>query len=257
MTQPENEYKKLELRKIRRNKIYTGLAIAGVLAIMLATCSDSDDELMTEEEVNEQIHTVFYQTTAQCEADTKKQQDEYGVLLKKYEKGEIAEVPTAPPMTPQDCAPQMQAAKQEHDRVAPKYSTMADCQAEGVTCEIAPSDAHAIESTESLSTTYRPVYGGTYIDPYYHPSYTYINYGGVQHRVYESRSVYQSVNPGAVVTPYGREISQTATGRTIAPRHSTFAAPARPTGTSGTGTIKGRSSQGFGSSFKSTGHGGK
>jgi hypothetical protein len=64
-------------------------------------------------------------------------------------------------------------------------------------------------------------------------------------------------NPGRVVTPYGREVSQVTTGRVSVPRHTSFAAPSRPTGTSGSGTIRGRSSQGFGSSFKSTGSGGK
>jgi hypothetical protein len=69
--------------------------------------------------------------------------------------------------------------------------------------------------------------------------------------------VYQSINAGRVVTAYGREISQTTTGRVQAPRHTTVLAPARPSGTTARGTIKGRSSQGFGSSFKSTGRGGK
>ncbi len=236
----------LQPRQIRRGQIFAGLAIAGVLAIIVANCNNSE---MTEEKANESIDAVFYQTTAQCEADTKKQQDEYVVLQEKYRIGQLAEEPTPPPMQVADCAPQMLAAQQEHNKTAPVYAAIADCQAEGVQCETIPAGGQ--------SAGYRPVYGGTYIDPYYNPSYTYINYGGYQHRVYETRSVYLSNTPGRVVTSYGREIAQTTTGRVIAPRHTTFAAPSRPTGTSASGTIRGRSSQGFGSSFKSTGRGGK
>lgn len=245
MTRRKKEPKNLQIRQIHRNKIYAGLAIAGVLAIVVSNCNNGP---MTEEEANEPINAVFYQNTAQCEADTNKQQDEYVVLQQKYRNGQLAEEPTPPPMQAKDCAPQMLAAEQEHKKTAPVYASVADCQAEGVQCETIP----ASEQT----TGYRPVYGGTYLDPY-DPSYTYINYGGYQHRVYETRTVYQSITPGRVVTPYGREISQTTTGRVTVPRHTTFAAPSRPTGTSASGTIRGRSSQGFGSSFRSTGHGGK
>ncbi len=248
MTDKENERPSLEPRPIDRNKIFAGLAVAAMLAIVVANCSDGD---MSEEEASEPINAVFYQTTAQCEADMTKQQAEYAVSLKKYQETPTAQQqapPLSPPMQPQDCAAQMQAAKQEHEKTAPVYGAIAECQAEGVQCESLPAGG---------DPGYRPVYGGTYIDPYYEPSYTYINYGGVQQRVYAARPVYQSITPGNVVTPYGREISQTTTGRVITPRHTTFAAPTRPTGTSATGTIRGRSSQGFGSSFKSTGSGGK
>jgi uncharacterized protein YgiB involved in biofilm formation len=241
----ENQPKNLHILQIHRKKVYLGLSIAGVLAL-LVYCNNAP---MTEEEANEPIDAVFYQNTAQCEADMKKQQAEYVVLQKKYQNGQLATQPTPPPMQSTDCAPQMLAAQQEHNKTAPVYASIADCQAEGVQCEATPAG--------ELSAGYRPIYGGTYIDPYYDPSYTYIHYGGSQHRIYTNRTVYLSNTPGRVVTPYGREISQTTTGRVIAPRHSSFAAPSRPTGTSASGTIRGRSSQGFGSSFKSTGSGGK
>jgi hypothetical protein len=248
MTDKENERPSLEPRRIDRNKIFVGLAIAAILASIVSNCSNDE---MSEEEASEPINAVFYQNTAQCEADMTKQQAEYAVLLKKYQETPTAQQqapPLSPPMQPQDCAPQMLAAQQEHEKTAPVYPAIAECQAEGVQCESIPAGGAA---------GYRPIYGGTYIDPYYQPSYTYINYGGTQHRVYETRPVYQSTTPGNVVTPYGREIAQTTTGRVITPRHTTFAAPSRPSGTSGSGTIRGRSSQGFGSSFKSTGSGGK
>jgi uncharacterized protein YgiB involved in biofilm formation len=234
----------LELIQIHRAKVYWGLAISGVMAFIIYSINAD----MTEEEVNEQINTLFYRNVAQCETDIKTQQDEYVISLAKYRAGEIAEEPTPPPMQTRDCAPQMLAAEQEHIKTAPVYGSIADCQVEGVQCEMIPAGEQ--------TTGYRPVYGGTYINPYDNP-FVYINYAGNQHRVYESRTVYQSITPGNIVTPYGREIAQSSTGRVMAPRHTSFVAPSRPTGTSASGTIRGRSSQGFGSSFKSTGSGGK
>jgi uncharacterized protein YgiB involved in biofilm formation len=241
MTKKRTKPQNLQSRPITRNKIYAGLAMAGVLAIVLVRCSSDD--------ANESIDTVFYQTAAQCEADINTQQAEYVVLQQQYQAGQLEEAPTPPPMQAKDCAPQMLAAEQEHKKTAPVYNSIADCQAEGVQCEATPTG----ESTAG----YRPRYGGTYIDPYYDPSFTYISYGGSPYRVYANRTVYLSSTPGTVVTPFGRQISQVTTGRVTAPRHTTFAAPTRPTGTSASGTIRGRSSQGFGSSFKSTGSGGK
>jgi uncharacterized protein YgiB involved in biofilm formation len=238
----KNKPKQLQILQIHRKKVYVGLATAAVLAILVARCGDDQN-------ATESIKALFYENTAQCEADANNQQAEYVVLQKEYQSGRREEAPTPPPMQAQDCAPQMLAAQQEHNKTAPVYNSIADCQAEGVQCE-------ATLAGEQLAG-YRPVYGGTYIDPYEDPSYTYINYGGYQHRVYPSRTVYLSSTPGKLVTPYGREISKTTTGRVTAPRHTTFAAPSRPTGTSASGTIRGRSSQGFGSSFKSTGRGGK
>jgi uncharacterized protein YgiB involved in biofilm formation len=236
----KNQPQDLQIRPINRNKIYAGLAVAGVLAIVLARCSSDD--------ANESIDAVFYQTAAQCEADINQQQSEYLALQKQYQAGQLEDAPTPPPMQVKDCAPQMEAAKAEHDKTAPIYASIADCQAEGVQCEATPAGVP--------TAGYRPSYGGTYIDPY-DSSYTYVYYGGSQYRVYQPSTVYLSNTPGRIITPYGREISQTTTGRVTVPRHTTFAAPARPAGTSGSGTIRGRSSQGFGSSFKSTGRGGK
>jgi hypothetical protein len=248
MTKPEDEPKDLQPRKINRNIVYTSLAIAGLFVLPVVLIAIINNEDMTEAEVNEPIDVVFYQTTAQCEADTKKQQDEYAVSLKKYQAGQIAQPLTAPPIQTKDCAAQMQAALAEYNQTAPVYATLAECQAEGVKCEATPAGAPI--------AGYRPIYGGTYIDPD-DANHTSSSSGGSHHRVYETHTVYQSSTPGRLVTPYGREISQTATGRVTAPRHASFTAPTRPAGTSGTGTIRGRSSQGFGSSFKSTGSGGK
>jgi uncharacterized protein YgiB involved in biofilm formation len=247
MTRKKKQSKDLQTLQNNRKIIYTSLVVAGVLAIVISKCSSPE---MTEEEANEPIKAIFYQNVAQCEADINQQQAEHAVLEKKYQDGQIEKWPTPPPMQVTDCAPQMLAAQQEHDKTAPVYASLADCQAEGVQCETTPA--------ETQTAGYRPVYGGTYIDPYDEdPSYTHVYYAGSQHRVYATSPVYQSVNPGRVVTPYGREVSQLATGRVSVPRHTSFSAPSRPTGTSGSGMIRGRSSQGFGSSFKSTGSGGK
>lgn len=245
MTKKRNKPKNLQILQIHRNKIYAGLAMAGVLAIVVANCNNGE---MTEEKANEPIEAVFYQTTAQCEADTNKQQAEYAVLQQQYQNGQIDEEPTPPPIQAKDCGAQMLAAQQEYNQTAPVYTSIAECQAEGVQCEATPAG--------EATTGYRPRFGGTYLDPY-ESSSTYISYGGSQYRVYETRTVYLSSTPGRIVTPYGREIAQSTTGRVTVPRHASFAAPSRPTGTSGSGTIRGRSSVGFGSSFKGTGFGGK
>jgi hypothetical protein len=89
MTDKENERPSLEPRQIDREKIFGGLAVAAILAIIISNCSNGD---MSEEEASEPINAVFYQTTAQCEADMTKQQAEYAVSLKKYQ-----ETPTAQP----------------------------------------------------------------------------------------------------------------------------------------------------------------
>ena len=102
-----------------------------------------------------------------------------------------------------------------------------------------------------------PYFGGTYLYPYSYPRYSYITYGGSRRRVYETRPVYKSSQAGEVVTPYGKKVSKTSTGRVSVPRHTTVRAPQRPSGSSGRGTITGRSSKGFGSSYKGTGRGGK
>jgi uncharacterized protein YgiB involved in biofilm formation len=242
MTEPETDPQTIKSRKIRRNQIYIGLAIAAGIAFIITQCGDDNSP-------DAAIDIVFYQTVAQCEADINKQQAEYTNLLQQYQAGQLDEPPNPLPMQAKDCAAQMQAAQEEHNKTAPVYTSIADCQAEGVQCEATPTG-------ETLAG-YRPVYGGSYIDPYDTSSYVYVNYGGTQHRVYSTHTVYRSINPGSIVTPYGREISQVTTGRVSAPRHTTFTAPARPSGTSASGTIRGRSSQGFGSSFKSSGSRGK
>jgi uncharacterized protein YgiB involved in biofilm formation len=249
MTEKNDRPEDLHLRQIRRKIVYASLSIAAIIVIpmVVSNCNNA----VSEQSANEPINTLFYRDTAQCEADISKQQAEYPVLLKKFQDGQITESPEPPPMKVSDCAVQMLAAQQEYDKTAPIYASIADCQAEGVQCEATPANQQ--------TAGYRPVYGGTYIEPVHdfdaEPRYIYTS--GYQYRLYENRTVYRSITPGRIVTPYGREISQTTTGRVTVPRHTTFAAPARPTGTAGSGTIRGRSSQGFGSSFKSTGRGGK
>jgi uncharacterized protein YgiB involved in biofilm formation len=237
--------KKLQAHFIRRKQVYLGLAIATGLAFLVTRYSDNEREQIA----NESIDAVFYQNAAQCEADANRQQAEYESLRQKYQKGQLAEPPNQPTMQAPDCVPQMLAAQQEYDKTAPVYGSIEDCQSEGVQCEATPE--------QSSTKGYRPVYGGTYLDLYDSPSYTYITYGNRQYIVYEPRPVYRSIIANRVVTPHGRELIQVSTGRVSVPRHSTFAAPDRPQGTTGKGTIRGRSTSGFGSSFKSSGRGGK
>jgi uncharacterized protein YgiB involved in biofilm formation len=244
MDKSRSKPRNLKPRQIRRRQIWGGLASAAVLAIILARCSAEDPE----RQANQPVNILFYRDIALCEHDVKQQWEEYEVLKQEWlQSGE--EKPTSPPLLVTDCALQMLAAQQEYDRTAPIYATLEDCQSEGVQCESTPVGA--------TTKGYRPVFGGAYIDPYDRPRYVYINYGGRQYQVFQSHIVYRSSSSGQIVTTHGRQLTQTSFGRVTVPRHTTFAAPSRPTGTAGKGTIRGRSSSGFGSSFKATGSGGK
>ncbi|WP_026072792.1 DUF1190 domain-containing protein [Nodosilinea nodulosa] len=252
-TAPQSLY----LRPIRRQQLQTSLVMAAMLATLLAGCggeatqpsSSTPTSSQTDQNADDQIEGVFYETTEQCEADMAKQQQEYDVLLKAHEQGQLAQPPTAPVMKVEDCEPQMLAAMQEHDRTAPVYSSLEDCQSEGVECEPTPANAQ--------TSGYRPAYGGTFLYPYGLPSFVYLNLGGATRSVYQPYTVYKSSNPGEVVTPYGQTVTKAQPGPVTTPRSTSQIAPPRPTGTAARGTITGRSSQGFGSTYKGTGSGGK
>ncbi|WP_404783415.1 DUF1190 domain-containing protein [Altericista sp. CCNU0014] len=247
MTHHKHDLTILELRLIQRKRVQQSLAIAAIAALILASCSSQPEIDRT---ADEPIDAVFYETAQQCEADLKRQNQTYQTQLAAAQRGELKQKPVPPVMKPEDCAPQMLAGRQEHERTAPVYASLQDCQAEGVQCEPAASSGGS-------GSGYRPAYGGSYFYPYSTPSYSYINHGGSYRRVYEPRPVYASQTPGQVVTPFGRTVAKTTTGRVTVPKHTTFQAPQRPAGTSARGTISGRSKQGFGSSFRSTGRGGK
>ncbi|MCG9891632.1 MAG: DUF1190 domain-containing protein [Thermosynechococcaceae cyanobacterium MS004] len=254
MTHRKREITVLEVRLIQRQRVQQSLAIAAVAALILSSC----DSPTVEQTENTPVDAVFYETAQQCEADIKRQTQAYQTQLAAQKRGELKQTPTPPVMKPEDCAPQILAARQEHEKTAPFYANQQDCQAEGVQCE--PVRNFAVDNSAagySSSSGYRPVYGGTYFYPYVSPSYSYVNYGGSYRRVYAPRPVYASKTPGQVVTPYGRTVAKTTTGRVSVPQHTTVQAPSRPSGTSARGTISGRSKFGFGSTFKSTGRGGK
>ena len=247
------------IQLIRRRQVQQSLAVASALALLISSCSvnqnrsgstySSPPVVNNQSKNQEKVDAVFYENTAQCEADTKKQQEEYQVLLKAYQNKELANSPTAPKLKPEDCEAQMLAARQEHEKNAPVYNSLSDCQAEGLQCEPTPRGYY--------NPGYRPVFGGSYFYPYGSSRFIYLNLGGRTRRVYEPRTVYRSSTPGQVVTPYGRTVTKTSPGRTQAPKHTIIPAPKRPAGKAARGTIKGRGSRGFGSTYKSTGRGGK
>ncbi|MGK7925239.1 MAG: DUF1190 domain-containing protein [Spirulina sp.] len=257
MTYPNPDSQYLQIRRIHRKQLQHSLALAAVLAVFLTGCGGKNNSYSTNprprstiaQKANEEIQAVFYENTEQCEADIQKQQAEYQVLLEAHQQGKLSKKPTSPIMKVEDCAPQMQAALEEHNRNAPVYSTLADCQSEGLQCEATPAGSQV--------SGYRPSYGGTYLYPYGGSNYIYIDRGGTSRRIYQPRTVYRGRNLGELVTPHGRTVTQQKSGRTVVPQHTIRPAPARPSGTAAKGTIKGRSSTGFGSTFKSTGKGGK
>lgn len=251
MTSPKPEPQHLKIRCIHRRQVQQNLAISALIAVFLVSGCSNPAFPPTNPPVQQKVSALFYETTAQCEADVKRQQNEYSVLFKAYQKKELATAPKAPALKVADCAPQMLAARREHDRHAPVYNSLADCQVDGIQCEATPS-GYSIAG-------YRPVFGGTYLYPY-GGSYTtssYVYVGGSNHRIYEPRTVYRSLTPGKIVTSQGEVIAKNNPGRVSVPQSTSFSAPSRPQGHAARGTITGRSSTGFGSTFKSTGRGGK
>ena len=244
------------LRIIRRKEIQSGIAIAAALAFFLVSCStknttsNSNTRNSTPEkpplQSEQQQQGIFYETVAQCQEDIAKAESEFKVLSEAFEAGKLTEKPQAPPFKASSCEAQMKAAQAEHERNAPIYKSKSDCESEGVSCE-----------SYGSSSRYRPRFGGYYFYPYRSTEYIYLDSGGTRHRVYRPRTVYQGSQAGKIVTPNGYTINRSQPGKIITPSHISKPAPPRPSGTAARGTIRGRSSKGFGSTYKSTGRGGK
>jgi Protein of unknown function (DUF1190) len=281
MTSQNPEPNLPQIRPIRRRQVQQYLAISAFIATQLITgCSDMADEDEPETQVAEAtVPALFYETTEQCEAHAKKQQDQYAAKLKAYQEKQpstppspaatATPTPTATPTTPPaikpsppvmqaaDCAAQMAAAQQEHDRHAPVYQSLSECQADDVQCEATPAGY--------ATPGYRPMFGGTYFYPY--GNFYGSTYGGTagfasgstssSSHFYAPRTVYRGFDAGSVVTPQGTVLSKSNPGVAVVPQHTSLAAPARPAGVAARGTITGRDTKGFGSTFKSTGRGGK
>lgn len=234
--------------RIHRHQVKQYLAIAAVLALIASSCKSNKPNASGNPQTEEKVEALYYKTIGECKADTTKQAKDYQTLKAAYDAGKLTIAPKAPLIKPEDCDAQFLAARQEYDRTAPVYGSLADCQADGVRCEPTPS----YYSTYG----YRPIFGGTYFYPYSSPVYIYS--GGVRRRIYQPATVYQGVGANQVVTPNGQTVTQTTTGKVSAPKSVMAPAPSRPAGTAAKGTISGRSStRGFGSSFKGTGRGGK
>ena len=250
-----------QIRSIQRGQVRQRLAIAAAIALLSSSCGSTrsssspaappaDTTAVTDQNANEKVPAVFYKTTEDCETDVQKQQNEYAVLKTAFTEGKLSAEPTAPPLQKEDCAPQMLAAQQAYAQHAPTYASLADCRAEGLECEPSP--------TAQNTGYYQPRFGGSYFYPFGgRTEYVYVNYQGSQRKLYKPSTVYQSATPGQVVTPNGRVVTNGTTGTVKAPLHTTVPAPPRPQGTAAKGTITGRGSQGFGSTYKSTGSGGK
>jgi uncharacterized protein YgiB involved in biofilm formation len=251
MTSSKAEPQQLKVRSIHRKQVQRNLAISAFVAVFLMSGCSNPNLPPTESPLNRKIPALFYETTAQCEADINKQQKEYSALLTAYQKKQVSTAPLAPSLRASDCAPQMLAAKREHDRHAPVYRTLADCQVDGIHCEATPIGYTPVG--------YRPVFGGMYLYPYgnSYVSSSYSSSGSSSHRIYQTRTIYRSLTAGKVVTPQGYVLGKTNSGRVSVPQYTSLTAPSRPQGHAARGTVTGRSSTGFGSTFKSTGRGGK
>ena len=242
---------------IRRKQVLSYLVLAAFVATLSSSCSEeSDISEVSEVQPNDAIadqptDAVFYENVSQCQQDLTKQQQDYQTQQQAFAAGKSSVAPIAPTLKPEDCEAQIALARREHEDNAPIYDTLEQCQAEGVEC------ISATENDGQPRSGYYPLFGGTFIYPYNpSPDFVYFYYGGVNHRVYRPSTVYQG-KAGNLVTPYGRSLPHYTPGTKISvPQHTRFTAPARPAGTSGSGIIRGRSSTGFGSTYKATGRGG-
>jgi hypothetical protein len=223
MTSPKPESQAPQIRAIRRKQIQQYLAISAFIATQLVTGCDMAEE-DEPAEVDPMLPALFYETTEQCEATQQKD----AVQLT----ADPAQQPPSPNPAP-DCAQQITAARAEHDRHAPVYQSLTNCQADGIQCEPTPYGYDTFG--------YRPSYGGAYF------------YSGS----YMPHTVYRGLNGGEIVTPQGQVLVQPGFGSVSVPQSISVAAPPRPPGYAAVGTIKGRNNGGFGSTYKNTGSGGK
>ena len=251
MTLSQTESAPLQIRSIRRNQVQQQLAISSVITVLaIAGCSSSPEPITAPTPAaaivaNPKVPALFYSNIQQCQADAEKQKKTYDANLKAYNAKKQGAEPIPPALESADCSEQMAAAKREHDRHAPIYQSLTACQAEGIQCET---------TSQSTIVGYRPRFGGVYLYPY--ESGAIGNFAGNDARVYQPHTVYQGANAGQFVTPQGKSVAQARSGLVSAPQPS-IDAPARPAGHAAEGTIRGRSQSGFGSTFKSTGSGGK
>ena len=249
----------LKLRLIKRKQVQQLLAISASFAVLMSGCGGGNsnqpvaqrsagNSRITPSDANQLQDAVFYENVEQCRLDIKKQQDEYQVLLQAYQTGKLSDKPNPPVMEAKNCDAQIQAAKEEHARNAPLYRSRLDCEADGYRCE-------SIVINNNTSG-YRPVFAGTY---FYHDSQDYVHVyrGGTRYRVYRPRTVYYSRDSSRIVIPSGTSVPRFRPGRVKVPQQNTRTTPQRPKGKAARGPIKGRGSNGFGSSFKGTGRGGK
>jgi hypothetical protein len=260
-----------QLRLNRRHQIQCYLAISAFIAAHLVTgCSSDEPVEVSPIDTRPPVPALFYETTAQCEADAKRQQATYEAQLTAASAQPSPTIlektaplhPKPPALKPGDCAAQMQAAQAEHDRHAPVYQNLSDCQDEGVQCEYydGASGSGGYHSSTYIYSGYRPRFGGTYIYYQGNPA-DVVNPNtirtGTGQTIYRPHTVYASATPGEVVTPQGEMVATRKLGRVAAPGDLGMAAPSRPQGHAAQGTISGRNRSGFGSTFKGTGRGGK
>ncbi len=244
---------------IRRRQILSQLMVAAWVATLTSACFNDSSVVSEVREVPPNdatadlpVDSVFYETIEQCTQDTSQKAQQYEVDALAFQQGRLATAPIQPPLKPEDCNAQLLLALQEHESHAPVYDSLEKCQVEKVDC------VQATENGGTLTQGYYPRFGGVFLYPYNaNPDFAYFYYGGRQHRVYRPTTVYRSSSGNQLITPYGRSLPRYPSGQKISvPQHTSFTPPARPKGTKASGAIQGRSSRGFGSTYKSTGRGG-
>ncbi len=244
------------LIRIRRNEIIASLMIPTLLSGSLVGCFNNEQLIQgvkefppNDKQANQPVKAIFYKTVEECKQDIAEKRRSYKKDLDNYRAGVLKQKPTIILLRPEECEAQIALAKMEYESNSPVYNTLQACQAEGVLCRSFIN--------ESNTTLYTPRFGGTFIYPYSStPDFVDFYYRDSNYRLYRPSTVFEG-RSNTLVTPYGRVLPNYQPGKSVTvPQHTRFTAPARPDSTAGTGIIKGRSVNGFGSTYKRTGAGG-
>jgi hypothetical protein len=244
-------YMPIKPRQIRRQQVRAGLLAVAAVASLSSACGNRPDTT-PDPNLGSQDNTqaVYYETVEQCRSDLSQMEAAYAVALQEYNSGKSSTAPEPLMMKSQDCDAQMSAAHAQYLETAPVYSTLDDCQYDGVACQPLTDGSGTV-----VYNSYIPVYGGSYFYPL-NPYQNMILFGG--RSVYPPTYVFRSRTPGMVVTSNGAVMRGSQPGRVTVPSNTQVVTPtARPKGTAARGEISGRSSQGIGSTYKGTGSGGK
>lgn len=198
-----------------------------------------------------------------CKMETERLGAEYKILKEAFDAGKLqGSAPIQPTLQPDECEAFLAAAKQQYAAQAPTYADQTACEASGDPCErVEPS-----RDNNYIQPIYRPIFFGGYsYNPWLPPVYigSQRDYGSHTTVIYRDSSTSNSngssnSNTGGSRTPTSTSAPKPTAKSTTSPSRPTATqTPTKPAQKSGSNAITGRGTSGFGSSYKSTGKGGK